>query len=168
MELTDIISAPYPGASVVPERCIATLDRRLLVGDTPQSVLATIQDHIERLAAEDPDFKAKVYLRAETKTCYTGNEIYAERFFPGWYFDRSSEFVQKSFAALQTLGTNPVITTYSFCTNGSHYAGEAGIPTLGIGPSRENLAHTVNEYIELDELFKVADCYQGVMRALLK
>lgn len=28
MELTDIISAPYPGASVVPERCIATLDRR--------------------------------------------------------------------------------------------------------------------------------------------
>ena len=37
---------------------------------------------------------------------------------------------------------------------------------VGIGPSRENLAHTVNEYIE--QLFKVADCYQGVMRALLK
>jgi acetylornithine deacetylase/succinyl-diaminopimelate desuccinylase-like protein len=32
LELTDIISTPYPGASVVPERCTATLDRRLLVG----------------------------------------------------------------------------------------------------------------------------------------
>ena len=26
----------------------------------------------------------------------------------------------------------------------------------------------VDEYIELSELFKAADCYQGVMRALLK
>lgn len=167
MELTDIISAPYPGASVVPERCIATLDRRLLVGDTPQSVLATIQDHIERLAAEDPDFKAKVYLRAETKTCYTGNEIYAERFFPGWYFDRSSEFVQKSFAALQTLGTSPVITTYSFCTNGSHYAGEAGIKTLGFGPSVESLAHTVDEYVLKEQLTKSAEGYVKLIDVLL-
>lgn len=133
MELTDIISAPYPGASVVPERCIATLDRRLLVGDTPQSVLAPIQAQIDRLTAADPEFKAKVYLRSETKTCYTGNEIFAERFFPGWYFDRDSAFVQKSFAALQTLEREPILTTYSFCTNGSHYAGEKGIKTLGFG-----------------------------------
>ena len=66
------------------------------------------------------------------------------------------------------MGYEPEITQYNFCTNGSHYAGEAGIRTLGIGPSRENLAHTVNEYIELSELHKVADCYQGVMEALLK
>ena len=69
---------------------------------------------------------------------------------------------------LRAMGHDPAITQYNFCTNGSHYAGEAGIPTLGIGPSRENLAHTVDEYIELSELFKAADCYQGVMRALLK
>lgn len=167
MELTDIISAPYPGASVVPERCIATLDRRLLVGDTPESVLKPIQEHIDRLAAADPDFKAKVYLRSETKTCYTGNEIYAERFFPGWYFDRNSDFVQKSFAALQTLGRNPVITTYSFCTNGSHYAGEKGIKTLGFGPSLESLAHTVDEYVLIDQLNGSADGYMKLIDALL-
>ena len=34
LELTDIKSAPYPGASVVPEYCRATYDRRLLVGET--------------------------------------------------------------------------------------------------------------------------------------
>ncbi len=167
MELTDIISAPYPGASVVPERCIATLDRRLLVGDTPESVLKPIQEHIDRLAAADPDFKAKVYLRSETKTCYTGNEIYAERFFPGWYFDRNSDFVQKSFAALQTLDRNPVITTYSFCTNGSHYAGEKGIKTLGFGPSLESLAHTVDEYVLIDQLNGSADGYMKLIDALL-
>ena len=34
LELTDIQSAPYPGASVVPFYCRATYDRRLLVGET--------------------------------------------------------------------------------------------------------------------------------------
>jgi len=32
LELTDVKSSPYPGASVVPEYCRATYDRRLLVG----------------------------------------------------------------------------------------------------------------------------------------
>ena len=32
LEVTDIISSPYPGASVIPEHCRATFDRRLLVG----------------------------------------------------------------------------------------------------------------------------------------
>ncbi|TQW47613.1 M20/M25/M40 family metallo-hydrolase, partial [Clostridioides difficile] len=32
--LTDIKSSPYPGASVVPDYCKATFDRRLLVGET--------------------------------------------------------------------------------------------------------------------------------------
>ena len=69
---------------------------------------------------------------------------------------------------LESMGFQPEITQYNFCTNGSHYAGEAGIRTLGIGPSRENLAHTIDEYIELEQLEKVSQCYYGVMRALLK
>ena len=69
MELTDIVSAPFPGASVVPERCIATLDRRLLVGDTKDSVLDPIRQRIDLLSSQDPQFHAKVYFRSETKLC---------------------------------------------------------------------------------------------------
>lgn len=167
MELTDIISSPFPGASVVPERCIATLDRRLLVGDTKESVLAPIQEKIDDLAAADPAFQAKVYLRAETKTCYTGNEIYAERFFPGWLFKQDEKFVQDTYADLRAIGLEPTITNYSFCTNGSHYAGEKGIRTIGFGPSMENLAHTVDEYILLEQLHKSAEGYAAILNALL-
>ena len=42
------------------------------------------------------------------------------------------------------------------------------IKTIGLGPSRENLAHTVDEYIELEQLTKVTQCYVDVMKALLK
>ena len=168
LELTDIKSSPYPGASVVPDYCRATYDRRLLVGETKESVLAPIQALLDRLMAEEPTWKAKVSFAVGKELCYTGETIQGERFFPGWLYDRNEPFVQEVLTELHKMGYEPEITQYNFCTNGSHYAGEAGIPTLGIGPSRENLAHTVNEYIELSELFKAAECYQGVMKALLK
>lgn len=168
LELTDIKSAPYPGASVVPEYCRATYDRRLLVGETKESVLAPIQELLDKLMAEDPQLKAKVSYAVGKEQCYTGNEITGERFFPGWLYDEKDEFVQDVKKELKGMGYTPEITQYNFCTNGSHYAGEAGIKTFGLGPSKENLAHTVNEYIEIDQLTKVTDCYYGVMKALLK
>ncbi len=168
LELTDIKSAPYPGASVVPEYCRATYDRRLLVGETKESVLAPIQELLDKLMAEDPQLKVKVSYAVGKEKCHTGNEIEGERFFPGWLYDKNDDFVQDVFAKLTEKGFTPEITQYNFCTNGSHYAGEAGIKTFGLGPSKENLAHTLNEYIEVEQLTKVAECYYGVMEALLK
>lgn len=168
LELTDIKSSPYPGASVVPEYCCATYDRRLLVGETLESVLKPIQELLDRLMNDDPELKAKVSYAAGEEKCYTGNVIAGERFFPGWLFNKEESFVHDAVNELRSMGYTPEITQYNFCTNGSHYAGERNIKTLGLGPSRENLAHTVNEYIELDQLTKVVDCYYGVMKALLK
>ena len=44
MVLTDIISFPYPGSSVIPNRCRATYDRRLLPGEEPESLLQGLYD----------------------------------------------------------------------------------------------------------------------------
>ena len=167
-ELTDIISDPYPGASVVPQRCIATLDRRLLVGDTPESVLSPIETVIERLGREDGDFVASVRLREEEKRCYTGQTVRAQRFFPAWLFSKEEPFVQRCLSALRELGGAPILTHYSFCTNGSHYAGEKGIPTVGYGPSPEALAHTIDEYVLVDQLTKSAEGYGKLIGALLE
>lgn len=167
LEVTDIKSSPYPGASVVPDRCVVTMDRRLLVGDTKDSVLSPIQEVIDRIRSGDENFRAAVSIRSETKTCYTGNSIDAERFFPGWLFDREEPFLLNAYESLKQIGQSPSITTYSFCTNGSHYAGEKGIRTLGFGPSRENLAHTLDEYVLLDQLEKAADGYAAILGALL-
>ncbi|WP_010259934.1 YgeY family selenium metabolism-linked hydrolase [Treponema primitia] len=167
LELTDIKSSPYPGASVVPEYCRATYDRRLLTGETRESVLAPINELLAKLMAEDPQMKVSASYAEGKEKCHTGNEIRGERFFPGWLYEENSDFVQAVFSELKGMGYTPSITQYNFCTNGSHYAGEAGIKTLGLGPSQENLAHTINEYIEIDQLIKVTDCYYGVIKALL-
>lgn len=168
LELTDVKSSPYPGASVVPEYCRATYDRRLLVGETKESVLAPIEALLDQMMTEDPQLKAKVSYAVGQETCYTGSKISGERFFLGWLYDENEPFVQAAYAQLKNMGYTPSITQYNFCTNGSHYAGEAGIPTLGLGPSQENLAHTMGEYIEIDQLTKVADCYYGLLKAWTK
>lgn len=168
LELTDIKSAPYPGASVVPEYCRATYDRRLLVGETKESVLEPINGLLEKLMAEDPELKVKASYAVGRERCHTGKEIEGERFFPGWLYDKDDDFVQDVYTKLTDKGFTPEITQYNFCTNGSHYAGEAKIKTFGLGPSRENLAHTLNEYVEIEQLTKVTECYYGVMEALLK
>ena len=167
LELVDIKSEPYPGASVVPEFCSATYDRRLLVGETPERVLASVQSALADLVARDDELQVNAHFTEAEDVCYTGERIAAERFFPGWLFDADADWIQTIKGKLEEKGFSPKIEQYSFCTNGSHYAGEAGIRTIGLGPSREDLAHTVDEYIEISELTKVADCYYGVLEALL-
>ncbi len=167
LELTDIKSSPYPGASVVPDYCRATYDRRLLVGETLESVIAPIQKLLDEMMAKDETLKAKVSYAVGKEKCWTGNDIIGERFFPGWVYEEKEEYIQKAAEALRAIGQNPEITHYNFCTNGSHYAGEAGIKTIGYGPSRENLAHTIDEYIELDQLYKAAEGYYAILKAYL-
>ncbi|WP_042276164.1 YgeY family selenium metabolism-linked hydrolase [[Clostridium] dakarense] len=166
--LTDIKSSPYPGASVVPDYCKVTFDRRLLVGETKEGVLKPIQDLLDKLMEEDNELNAKVSYAVGKEDCYTGNKIEGERFFPGWLYDENDEFVQAAYKGLKEAGIDPEITQYSFCTNGSHYAGEAGIKTIGFGPSKENLAHTIDEYIEIEQLTIGAKGYYGILKSVYK
>ena len=144
-----------------------TYDRRLLVGETKESVLAPIQKVLDELMASDDKINAKVSFATGEELCYTGNTISGERFFPGWLFDKDENFIQDIRKELEIMGFQPEITQYNFCTNGSHYAGEKGIKTIGMGPSNERLAHTIDEYIEIEQLTKVTECYFGIMKALL-
>lgn len=166
LELTDIQSAPYPGASVVPSQCRVTFDRRLLVGETKESVLAPILQVIETLAQQDATFKASATYSAGSELCYTGATIAAERFFPAWLYDAQADFVQAPLEALQQAAIPAQLSHYSFCTNGSHFAGEANIPTIGFGPSLESLAHVDDEYIEIDQLTKATEGYYTIIQAL--
>lgn len=166
--LTDIISTPYPGASVVPSGCRATYDRRLLTGETPASVLAPYTEAVARVEARVPGFKGRASFARGTEACHTGATIEGERFFPGWLYDANDAFIANSLEALLAIGLAPTITHYSFCTNGSHYAGERNIRTLGFGPSKETLAHTIDEYIEEDQLIKATAGYAAIARALLR
>lgn len=167
LELTDIKSYPYPGSSVVPSLCRATFDRRTLVGETEESILSDINDAIKRAMVKNPRVKAKCYLSSGEAKCWTGSIIKAKRFYPAWVIDENAPLVRKAVQALKDAGIKTSISHFSFCTNGSHFAGEKGIPTIGYGPSLETLAHVRDEYIEIDELLKASRGYEEILKALV-
>lgn len=168
LELTDIKSSPYPGSSCVPSYCRCVYDRRLLVNETRESVLEPIEKCLKELENQNPKIKAKASYVYRDNECYTKKVIGATKFFPAWLYDENEDFVQDCLKQLREDGFNPDVTIYDFCTNGSTYAGEYGIKTIGLGPSKENLAHTIDEYIEISQLKGAANSYISILKALLK
>ncbi|MFW6409597.1 MAG: YgeY family selenium metabolism-linked hydrolase [Halanaerobiales bacterium] len=167
LEMVDILSIPYPGRSVIPHKCLVTFDRRLLPDESEVDVLQPVRDIINDLKKKIKDFSAEVKIaEAEAKT-YNGHEFKARRFFPGWIFPADSTFVSKALSGLKNAGINSKIDYYSFCTDGSQSAGRYNIPTVGFGPSREELAHVVDEYIELEEIKKAYHGYVGILRSFM-
>ena len=163
MALTDIISEPYPGHSMIPSRCRVTYDRRLMPGETQESVLLSLAN----LPTIEGATLTSTIARGEYQT-YTGRRLVTEKWFPAWLIDQSHEFVQKAATGLESAGLPVTYGTYDFCTNAAYSAGQAGVPTLGFGPSPESLAHIADEYVEVEQLVKTAQGYQGIIEAVLK
>jgi len=160
MALTDIISDPYPGYSVIPSRCRVTYDRRLLAGETQEGVVKAIK----ALPALE---NVNVTLAQGEHATYTGETLRGPKFFPAWKFSTDHPFVQSSLAGLQAAGLSPNLGAYRFCTNAAYSAGIAGVPTVGFGPSAEEQAHVVDEYIELAQLRAAAQGYLGIIESVL-
>lgn len=160
--LTDIISEPYPAYSVIPAKCKATYDRRLLPGETPEGVL----NEITSLSAlKDVNFTARI--AQSDHITYTGETLTAHKFFPAWELDEDNEFVQMALKGLRASGLDPKLGAYRFCTNAAYSIGTAGVPTIGFGPGAEGDAHVVDEQLSLLELEKTARGYVGIIEAVL-
>ena len=168
LELTDIISKPYPGASVVPSLCRATFDRRTLVGEDEGVILGQVNEAIARAQEKHPGLKARCYLAEGEEKCWTGETIRAKRYFPAWVVDEDSELVQGAMKGLKDAGIEAKLSHFAFCTNGSSFCGEAGIPCIGYGPSLESLAHVRDEYIEIDQLTKACKGFECILAQLTK
>ncbi|MBI5301080.1 MAG: YgeY family selenium metabolism-linked hydrolase [Chloroflexi bacterium] len=152
MVLTDIISDPYPGNSVIPSRCRVTYDRRLLPGETIESVLGALPVNAKIAEGEH--------------ATYTGRTLRGAKFFPAWVLAEEHPFVQNALRGLRAAGLNPRIGAYRFCTNATYSAGIARVPTIGFGPAREGDAHVVDERIAIEDLIAAARGYRGMIETI--
>ncbi len=162
LALTDIISEPYPGYSVIPSRCKATYDRRLLPDETIEDVLSAITS-----LPELKSIQLNTIIAQGEHQAYTGTVLRGTKFFPAWELDAKHPFVESVLKGLRTSGLEPQLSAYRFCTNAAYSIGMAGIPTIGFGPATEADAHVVDERLSLDALEKAARGYQGIMEAIL-
>jgi acetylornithine deacetylase/succinyl-diaminopimelate desuccinylase-like protein len=57
--------------------------------------------------------------------------------------------------------------TWDFSTNGTYWAGKAGIPSIGFGPGDEKTAHMIDERVPLQEVVDATQFY-ALLPYLLK
>ncbi|HVX29942.1 MAG TPA: YgeY family selenium metabolism-linked hydrolase, partial [Nitrolancea sp.] len=165
--LTDIKSEPYPALSVVPDRCVATFDRRTLPGETKETVLEPVRARVERALAVS-GATATVRIAEDDFVSYSGAPVVAPNFAPAWFFADDDPLVRRARRGLEAVGIEARLSHYAFCTNGSGTAGRLGIPTIGFGPGDEELAHRVDEYIEIADLERAARGYAAIALALME
>ncbi len=161
--LTDIISVPHPAHSVVPSRCRATYERRLVPGETEEQVLAEMRQACQRAGAPDTivEFALADY------TSYTGVRWERPKWFAPWQLPRDHELVERALRGLRAVGLEPSLKAYQFCTNAAYSAGYAEVPTIGFGPGCEEQCHVVDEYLELEQLLDASRGYQAIAQQLL-
>ncbi len=162
LALADIISDPYPGHSVIPSRCRATFDRRLLIGETQESVLGQLRN-LPSLARTPH----RLEIGAGSYRSHTGVEIAGPKFFPAWLLDEDHPLLQRARSGMEGAGLKANLSTYRFCTNAAYSAGRAGIPTIGFGPGREEDAHVANEWVQLAELDAAQRGYSAIISSVL-
>jgi len=161
MELIDIISLPHPSQSTVPYECKMNYDRRLLVGETIESIQEIYTQGLKGLENWQLEF---AQVRFKT---YTGYEFILPDFHPAWRMELDSPLLKRVQNGVKKSGIEPVLCTLPFCTNGSSSAGELHVPTVVFGPSSGELAHRIDENIEISDLIRGYKGYQGIIHSLM-
>jgi putative selenium metabolism hydrolase len=166
--LTNLFSSPPYNSGALPERCTAVFDRRLLPGETLQSVIRQFEEIIADAGRFLPELRAKVSFPVMEDRCYTGAPIRGSHYAPAWAMSKDSPFLHSLSESLAKAGLPSEISHMpGFGTNGCHYAAERKIPTVIYGPSRRELVHTVDEYIEMGALIDVCRGYYAMAESLL-
>lgn len=141
--------------NVVPGECTITVDRRLVPGETKESVVQEIRETLDSIAADDKDFHYEMTIDP------TGDHIAAN------ITDEHSPLVQAVQQSIrEVLHTEPeYFVQWAGATDGRFYR-QAGIDTVGFGPGGEN-AHGANEAVIIDDLVAEAKVYAATIERLL-
>lgn len=163
----DIHSEPYPSVSMVPPFCRARFDCRFGPDETKETVMAMLAEKASVWKGHRP-VGSDVHMFVAAFETFNGRRYAVPEYAPAWLTDPESDAVTACVHALREAGLPSGTSTYGFCTNGSLTAGLRGVTTVGYGVGREEVAHTVDEFVEIDKLNKGMEGYAAVVGALLK
>lgn len=144
-----------PSRCAVADGCTISIDRRLTMGETPESALEEIRNLPSVKAAS-----ATVEMYNYAKPSYTGFTYPTEAFFPTWVIEEDHIVTQSLVESYKSLfNKEPVVDKWTFSTNGVAIMGRHGIPCIGFGPGHEEEGHAPNEKTWKSELVEAAAMY---------
>jgi putative selenium metabolism hydrolase len=149
--------------NAVPDYARFIIDRRLTLGETEAKALAEVQGIIAR-----EQVNAEVRVTEYRGTSYTGFCAQQHNYFPAWALEAEHPLIKTACRAIKdALGYKPTVGQWGFSTDGVYTMGIAGIPTIGFGPGDEKHAHTADEQIRLEDVYRAASAYAQLAVELL-
>lgn len=145
-----------PSLNAVPDEATIFIDRRLTFGETKDGCVEQVRalippQHREAIKVEELFYD---------EPSYTGFVFPVDKYFPPWALDEAHPLVQAGIQTRALLGLADAPTgKWDFSTNGTYWAGKAGIPSIGFGPGDETTAHTVNDSVSLNEVVQATGFY---------
>jgi succinyl-diaminopimelate desuccinylase len=141
--------------NVVPGECTFSIDRRLIPGETRDSVIADIVATLDGIAAQDSDFRYELAIDP------------LDDHIPANITDENSSLVQAIQESVRDVTSSEpeYFVAWAGATDGRFYR-QAGIDTVGFGPGGEN-AHGANEAVFIDDLVIQAKVYTETISRLL-
>ena len=132
--------------NVVPDRCVLTIDRRTIPGETsPEAILAPFERLAADIAAEHPDADLRCRVDEWTEAAETAPDA------------PIAELCRRAVA--DETGSLPTDVGFTGITDARFYLNDAEIPTVILGPGSLTVAHTANESVAVDELVAAARIY---------
>jgi putative selenium metabolism hydrolase len=153
--VTDV-SARTASLNAVPDQFTIYIDRRITSNEPRDEVIAQIKGLI-------PDYLQDEILVEELfydAPSYTGFVFPVSKFYPPWLLDDAHPLTLAGQSTVEALwGEKRKLGTWDFSTNGTYWAGKAGIPSIGFGPGDEKFAHTSLEQVPLEEVVASTEFY---------
>ena len=129
--------------SSYPERCLLSVERRTLPGETPEAVEGELLEIVQDIQRSDPSFQAVVRRGIDRSPLETAED---------------AEIVKAIQAAsVKALNHSPQIAGVQFWTDAAVLSA-AGIPSVLFGPAGTG-AHAVEEWVDLASVKACAEIY---------
>jgi len=129
------------GMSTYPDRCMLSIERRTVPGETTASVIEEVRESFERIRARRPAFDASLRLI----TAQGPSDVSPD-----------APVVQSLARAMEREGMAMSIAGMSAWTDAA-ILNEAGIPAICFGPGDIKLAHAAEEWIPVTEIERATD-----------
>lgn len=153
--VTDV-NARTASLNAVPDQFTIYLDRRLTLNEPRDEVIATINGLIPDYLQEEIHVEELFY----DAPSYTGFVFPVSKYYPPWLLEDAHPLTQAGQQTIEALwGEKRALGTWDFSTNGTYWAGKAGIPSIGFGPGDEKTAHMIDENVPLDEVVLATEFY---------
>ena len=153
--VTDV-AARTASLNAVPDQFTIFIDRRITLSEQREEVIAQIKGLIPDYLQDEIHVEELFY----DSPSYTGFVFPVPKFYPPWLLDESHPLTRAGQRTVEALwGEKRPLGTWDFSTNGTYWAGKAGIPTIGFGPGDEKFAHTTLEQVPLAEVVDATEFY---------